>query len=137
MMGEAAKPQSSEFHISVDSNATPADGSRGTVTDVGNIPTVTSSRNADRSTKEENPFQGVSRLGRYHLLTKLGQGGMGVVYAGYDPELDRRVALKILRKDVGSDWLRREGQALARLSHPNVVGIHEVGEAEGHVFLAM
>src|SRR5438477_12915822 len=81
---------------------------------------------------------GSARLGRYYVLHKLGEGGMGLVYVGYDEALDRRVALKVLRS--GSDahaWLRREGQALARLAHPNVVAVHEVGEHEGGVFLAM
>jgi serine/threonine-protein kinase len=102
-------------------------------------PTVTAS---GVPTADEPPYPdpcaGLSRLGRYHLLHRIGQGGMGVVYAGYDPELDRKVALKILRREVAArEWLLREGQALARLSHPNVVGIHEVGEHDGHVFLAM
>ena len=80
----------------------------------------------------------VERVGRYLLLNKLGQGGMGVVYAAYDPNLDRRVALKLLRSDAGKQsWLLREGQALGRLAHPNVVGVHEIGQHDGHIFLAM
>ena len=79
-----------------------------------------------------------SRLGRYFVLSSLGEGGMGAVYLGYDDGLDRRVALKVLHQGtVTHDWLVREGQALARLSHPNVVAIHEVGEEDGLVFLAM
>ncbi|HEY8089003.1 MAG TPA: serine/threonine-protein kinase, partial [Polyangiaceae bacterium] len=79
-----------------------------------------------------------SRLGRYFVLSLLGEGGMGAVYLGYDERLDRRVALKVLhRGTVARDWLVREGQALGRLSHPNVVAVHEVGEQEGVVFLAM
>lgn len=76
-------------------------------------------------------------IGRYVLLTKLGEGGMGVVWAAYDPELDRRLALKVLRRAGDSDRLLREAQALARLSHPNVVAIHDVGEDGGEVWLAM
>ncbi|HXU60266.1 MAG TPA: serine/threonine-protein kinase, partial [Polyangia bacterium] len=81
-------------------------------------------------------------VGRYHLVKLLGRGGMGEVYAGYDPELDRRLAIKILRTDLRNpDTHRarfmREAQAVARLDHPNVVGIHDVGNAGGRIFLAM
>ncbi|RMG97526.1 MAG: serine/threonine protein kinase [Deltaproteobacteria bacterium] len=86
-------------------------------------------------------------VGRYVVLGRLGAGGMGVVYAAYDPELDRKVALKVLRADAaigsgsrsttGGARLLREAQALAKLSHPNVVAIHDVGEHEGQVWLAM
>jgi predicted Ser/Thr protein kinase len=79
-----------------------------------------------------------ARLSRYHVLHKLGEGGMGSVYVGYDEALDRRAALKVLHGGGATDdWLRREGQALGRLAHPNVVSIYEVGEHEGLVFLAM
>jgi serine/threonine-protein kinase len=87
---------------------------------------------------EGTSVQVSSRLGRYFVLSPLGEGGMGAVYLGYDDRLDRRVALKVLHQGtVARDWLVREGQALARLSHPNVVAIHEVGEQDGLVFLAM
>ncbi len=88
------------------------------------------------SEAEEGRLRGV-RIGRYVLLTKLGEGGMGVVWAAYDPELDRRLALKVLRRAGDSDRLLREAQALARLAHPNVVAIHDVGEDDGDVWLAM
>jgi|GEM_PF-2159385 len=81
------------------------------------------------------------RIGRFSVLTRLGQGGMSIVYAAYDDELDRKVALKLLRpeatKHYAPDRLRREAQALARLSHANVVPVYEVGEHEGRVFVAM
>jgi len=79
------------------------------------------------------------RIGRFVLLGVLGSGGMGVVHAAYDPKLDRRVALKILHASAGqsSSSLVREAQAMARLSHPNVVTVHDVGEHEGQVFVAM
>lgn len=72
------------------------------------------------------------RIGRFALLRRIGSGGTGVVYAAYDPKLDRRVALKLVRDDAG--WSRssaesrffREAQAMARLSHPNVVAVHDV-----------
>lgn len=83
-----------------------------------------------------------SRLDRYVVLGRLGAGGMGEVYSGYDEELDRRVALKITRSSVLGESerrgrMRREAQALARLSHPNVVQIHDVGELDGQLFIAM
>jgi tetratricopeptide (TPR) repeat protein len=84
-------------------------------------------------------------VGRYVILDKLGEGGMGVVYAAFDPELDRRVAIKVLQGEQsdgssGHDqaWLLREAQALARLQHPNVVAVHDVGSLSGdRVFIAM
>jgi hypothetical protein len=82
------------------------------------------------------------RIGRYVLLSKLGEGGMGEVFAGYDRELDRRVALKVVRSRRVDDAhsqarMHREAQALARLSHPNVVQVHDVGEIGGQLFVAM
>jgi eukaryotic-like serine/threonine-protein kinase len=83
-------------------------------------------------------------VGRYRVLDCVGVGGMGVVYAAYDPVLDRRVALKLLRvtKDArGSQGrnarLLREAQALAKLTHPNVITVHDVGTWEAQVFVAM
>ncbi len=84
-------------------------------------------------------------IGRYVVLDRLGAGGMGVVYAAYDPELDRKVALKLLRAAVGVGTasslgrtrLLREAQALAKLNHPCVVAIHDVGTIGERVWLAM
>ena len=81
-------------------------------------------------------------VGRYRLLRLVGRGGMGEVYAAHDPELDRKVAIKILRADARPDnieaaRLAREAQAVARLSHPNVVAIYDVGSSGGRMFLAM
>ncbi len=85
-----------------------------------------------------------TRVGRYVVVERIGQGGMGVVYAAHDPELDRRISLKLLRTDrrgkhasEGRARLVREAQALARLSHPNVVAVHDVGTWEEQVFIAM
>ena len=80
------------------------------------------------------------RIGPYAVLSQIGRGAMGVVYAAYDEKLDRRVALKLLhspRDTVGQTRLLREAQALARVSHPNVVQIYEVGEHEREIFIAM
>ena len=84
-------------------------------------------------------------VGRYLVLAPLGAGGMGIVYAAFDPELDRKVALKLLRAasasdvdvSIGRSRLLREAQALARLSHPNVVAIHDVGTIGDRVWLAI
>jgi tRNA A-37 threonylcarbamoyl transferase component Bud32 len=85
-----------------------------------------------------------SIVGRYTVLERLGAGAMGVVYAAYDPELDRKVALKFLRaQQQSADQSRREARmvreakAIAKVSHPNVVSIFEVGIHEGQVFMAM
>ncbi|MFO0576093.1 MAG: serine/threonine-protein kinase, partial [Polyangia bacterium] len=88
------------------------------------------------------------RIGRYAVLRQLGEGGMGVVLAAYDEELDRKAALKLLRdrsERAAEHRIRilREAQAMARVSHPNVVQVYEVGEfsqpgePDSHVFIAM
>jgi serine/threonine protein kinase len=88
------------------------------------------------------------RLGRFIILGQLGQGGMGVVLAAYDPSLDRRVAVKLLRPvrdGTGTASARsrllREAQAMAQLSHPNVITVFETGEltvdGKQQVYLAM
>ena len=84
-------------------------------------------------------------VGRYMVVNLVGKGGMGEVYAAYDPELDRKIALKLLRtqRTAGADAsegrlrLLREAQAIARLSDPNVVVVYDVGAFEDRVFLAM
>src|SRR3954468_22321053 len=77
-------------------------------------------------------------LGRFRLLSRLGAGGMGVVYAAYDPELDRTVAVKLLRRsDTRNPAAMEEGRALARLSHPNVVPVFEVGASGDHIYIVM
>lgn len=83
------------------------------------------------------------RVGRFTVLHHLGSGAMGVVYAAYDPDLDRKIALKVLRargrgrSDENSARLMREAQAMARLAHPNVVVVHDVGTHGRDVFVAM
>ena len=82
-------------------------------------------------------------LGRFRIIEALGAGGMGVVHAAEDTKLDRRVAIKVLRDErLRNDpqeraRLLREARALAKLSHPNVVQVHEVGEHDGGVFIVM
>jgi predicted Ser/Thr protein kinase len=80
-------------------------------------------------------------IGRFLLVDVAGAGGMGVVYRAYDPELDRKVALKALRRSASSEELRariqREAKAMARLSHPNVVTVHDVLVDGDEVYVAM
>src|SRR5690606_13586850 len=78
---------------------------------------------------------------RFTVLKRLGAGGMGVVYAAYDTELDRKVAIKLLRgvdeEGVHITRLRREAQALAKAAHRTVVHVYEVGDFRKQVFIAM
>ncbi len=88
------------------------------------------------------PMRGLERgenVGRFVLIGLLGRGGMGEVYAAYDPELDRKVAVKILhaRSEDGEARLLREAQAIAKLQHPNVVVVYDVGKFLDTVFIAM
>jgi tetratricopeptide (TPR) repeat protein/predicted Ser/Thr protein kinase len=84
-------------------------------------------------------------VGRYTVLDRIGAGGMGVVYAAFDPELDRRIALKVLHASgvpeadgtLGRNRLLREAQAMAKLHHPNVITVHDVGTFGDRVFVAM
>ncbi|HVI03929.1 MAG TPA: serine/threonine-protein kinase, partial [Enhygromyxa sp.] len=82
-------------------------------------------------------------IGRYPLLRRLGAGGMGVVYAAYDEILDRRIAIKVLHEHVWDvdgrrrERLLREAQAMARVTHPNVITVHEVGTVGEQLFVAM
>jgi tetratricopeptide (TPR) repeat protein/tRNA A-37 threonylcarbamoyl transferase component Bud32 len=82
------------------------------------------------------------RIDRYTVVRKLGVGGMGAVYLAHDEELDRPVALKVMHASAGEGSfgrarMLREAQALAKLSHPNVIHVYAVGSVDGRVFLAM
>jgi tetratricopeptide (TPR) repeat protein/predicted Ser/Thr protein kinase len=88
------------------------------------------------------PLARGTTLGRYVVLEPLGEGGMGVVYAAWDFALERRVALKLLRtraivavRDIPAPL--REAQAMARVTHPGINAIYDVGTFDGHPFLAM
>lgn len=79
-------------------------------------------------------------VGRYVVIRLLGSGGTADVYAAYDPELDRKVALKLWRPGAlmgGDEQLLTEAKVMARLNHPNVVTVHDAGRLVGRVFLAM
>ena len=81
------------------------------------------------------------RAGRYVILHHVGHGAMGNVYAAYDPDLDRKVAVKVLRDSTRGRplpaSLDREAKAMAKLTHPHVVGVFDVGSCERGVFVAM
>lgn len=86
------------------------------------------------------------KIDRYVILERLGSGGVGMVYAAYDPELDRRVALKLLRPQSGfgssssadaRTRLRREAQAMAQLNDPHVITVYDVGDVGDEVYISM
>lgn len=88
------------------------------------------------------------RIGRYVLLEPRGAGAMGVVYSAYDPELDRKIAIKLLRterdavgvpatQELRTQRLLREARSLAKIAHPQVIPVYDVGTHEGEIFLAM
>jgi eukaryotic-like serine/threonine-protein kinase len=82
------------------------------------------------------------RIGRYRVTDTLGEGGMGVVYAAVDEQLDRPIALKVLRQDTASDPVARErfwreARLAARVNHPHICQLYEIGESDGQLFIAM
>jgi eukaryotic-like serine/threonine-protein kinase len=114
---------------------------------VSSTPSLTAdaaaSQGRDQASAERSGARKGERIDRYLVLDHLGAGGMGEVLVAYDPQLDRRVALKLLRPDShaedpqASTRMLREAQALAKLSHPNVVAVHDVGTHHSQVYIAM
>lgn len=105
------------------------------------LPASDSSFPDDGSTSADGS-QSVRQFGRFELLEELGRGGMGVVFRARQTDLDRIVAIKMIlvNRLASQDHIRRfyqEAQAAGRLSHPNIVGIHEVGEVHGQHFFSM
>ncbi|MDC0723425.1 WD40 repeat domain-containing serine/threonine-protein kinase [Nannocystis bainbridge] len=96
---------------------------------------------ADLKAKLLGPPSESERVGRFAVLRRLGAGSMGVVFAAYDEQLDRRIALKLIHAGhhdpAAAARCKREAQAQARVAHPHVVQVYEVGEARGHVYVAM
>jgi serine/threonine-protein kinase len=81
-------------------------------------------------------------IGRYEIVNKLGEGAMGVVYRALDHGLGRIVALKMLSSELWGDEeqqrrFAREAEAIGRLSHPNIVTVYDLGEADGHLYMAI
>lgn len=95
-------------------------------------------RDQPASPAAENRFH----IGRFLIIGRLGEGAMGEVFSAYDPDLDRKVAVKFVRSLPGDPFqavarVRQEAQALAKVSHPNVVQVYEVGESHGRIFIVM
>jgi len=104
--------------------------------------TVVDAWHGQANTKTSEPLAPGAALGRYVILDVLGKGGMGLVYKAYDPELDRQIAVKLVRvrgvrKRRAQQRLLREAQALAQLSHPNVIAVYDVGTIGDDVFISM
>ncbi|MEX1368091.1 MAG: serine/threonine-protein kinase [Nannocystaceae bacterium] len=93
--------------------------------------------------RRREPTAEPTRIGRFVVIKRIGEGGMGMVYAAYDDALDRKVAVKLLHPrrsgaaDEAQARLFREAQAIARLSHPSVIHVYEVGTWQEQVYLAM
>ena len=81
------------------------------------------------------------RIGSYRITGKLGEGGMGVVYSAHDSRLNRSVALKVIRTSSDEQELRkrflREGQSAARVNHPNICLVYDIGDEQGQPYLVM
>jgi tetratricopeptide (TPR) repeat protein/tRNA A-37 threonylcarbamoyl transferase component Bud32 len=107
--------------------------------------TVSEAAISDAPPRSDAPLSRGATLGRYVILDVLGRGAMGVVYAAFDPELDRKVAIKLVRPEAsdhveaseGRARLQREARAIARVAHPNVIAVHDVGTFADEVFVAM
>src|SRR5258706_11964000 len=89
---------------------------------------------------DELRFERDAMVGRYVILDRIGEGGMSIVYVARDPELDRKVAIKVMRQRSPADGaasrrLLREAHALARVIHPKVIPVQDVGTVQGLVFL--
>jgi len=92
--------------------------------------------------RRANQLPAGSRVGRYQILDRVGRGGMGDVYAAYHPDLDRRIALKVVHESGSAvvdrqARLLREARAIARLQHPNVVAVYDAGTVADRVYVAM
>lgn len=109
---------------------------RGTLVDLARTGSFASESTETQATSLPEVPIGTS-LGRYVVVERIGAGGMGVVYGAYDPELDRKVALKLLRPRAGARSLVEEAAVLAKVTHPGVVAVHDAGSADGLAYLVM
>lgn len=116
------------------------------VAGAGHLPVLSSSSSAPWTDDDDTETLGPgTRVGRYAIQGLIGRGAMGTVYAAHDPDLDRRVAVKLLRAESLSDAARqrmrarllREAKAMARLSHPEVMTVYDVGTFGDQLFVAM
>jgi serine/threonine protein kinase/Flp pilus assembly protein TadD len=103
---------------------------------------VSEDRRDDDKTQTHTPLTKDTAVGHYRIVEKIGAGGMGEVYLAVDKELDRKVALKFLPVNMCQDEdcrarFKREAQAAAKLSHPNIIHVYEVSEYQGRPFFAM
>src|SRR5690606_45712 len=111
-----------------------------TITETDVSPSATRGRAASPGASAPLPANTV--IGRYVVIEPIGSGGMGVVYLAFDFALGRRVAVKLVRQRSGAPAsggarLLREARAAAKLSHPNIITVHDVGTFGGQVFIAM
>ena len=84
----------------------------------------------------------LSRLGKFEIIRLLAQGSMGEVYVGWDPTIGREVAIKVIHTSAGMgpearERFATEARAAGALNHPNIVTVHELGEEQGVLYLAM
>jgi tetratricopeptide (TPR) repeat protein len=120
------------------------DAATGRLADVGAEPEERQLRGRLRARLFGDALEPV-KIGRFIIIERIGKGGLGVVYSAYDPQLDRRVAVKLIAPSFRNDdeaaamhaRLHREARAMAKVSHPSVVTIFEVGDHEGGIFVAM
>jgi tetratricopeptide (TPR) repeat protein len=126
-------------------SAPPASGLTGSEPKASGADSLGSGRTTSAPPASDAPLSRGATLGRYIVLDVVGGGAMGVVYAAYDPELDRKVAIKLVRPEAsdgveaseGRTRLLREARAIARVAHPNVIAVHDVGTFSDEVFVAM
>src|SRR5262245_5792054 len=107
-----------------------------TISATGNPP------RSDSKPSEEAGLEVGASVGRFVIVKLIGSGGAGLVYAAHDPRLDRNIALKLLRlrpsrSTRANQRLLREAKAIARLAHPNVIGIYDVSSVDDRIVLAM
>jgi serine/threonine protein kinase len=132
MLGTVREPSAQ------DANGTPRRGTTPDEATAASTLEITQAATLGEPTFDE--LNDPDRLGHYRILDLLGRGGMGVVYAAHDTKLDRKVAIKQLRakgKLIHQQRLLREALAMAKLSHPNVVPIYEIGEQGDSTFIVM
>ncbi len=102
-------------------------------------PTAHASRSSNPEISGVGPG---TMIGRYCLVRRIGAGAMGVVWSAHDPQLDRSIAIKLVhpslaRSDEAAGRLLREARAMAKLSHRSVITVHDAGEIDGQLFIAM